>query len=72
MYIRLNQTRRAFHVTLGEVILGSVGVLFIWDALPQLISSRAHDTLASFPLAMIALAILVYQCTHRPVRMELT
>jgi uncharacterized membrane protein len=48
-----------------------VGVLFIWDAFPQLFPARAHDTLASFPLAMIALAYIVYQCALRPVRMEL-
>ena len=70
MYSRLKQTRRYFQVILGEVILGSVGVLFIWDALPQLISSRAHDTLASFPLAMIAFAYIVYQFVRWPARME--
>jgi hypothetical protein len=71
MYICLDQTRRAFQVILGEVILGSVGVLFIWDAFPQLFPARAHEALASFPLAMIALAYIVYQCVRRSARMEL-
>jgi len=71
MCSRLNQTHRALQVLLGEVILGSLGVLFIWDAFPQLFPARAHDTLASFPLAMIALAYIVYQCARLPARMEL-
>ena len=70
MYSRLDQTRRYIQVILGEVILGSVGVLFIWDASPQLFPARAHEILASFPLAMIALAYIVYQCARRPARME--
>ena len=70
MYSRLKQTRRYFQVILGEVILGSVGVLLIWDAFPQLFPARAHEILASFPLAMIALAYIVYQCARRPARME--
>jgi uncharacterized membrane protein len=47
-----------------------VGVLLIWDAFPQLFPARAHEILASFPLAMIALAYIVYQCARRPARME--
>jgi hypothetical protein len=45
-------------------------VLFIWHAFPQLFPPRAHDILASFPLAMIALAYFVYQFARRPARME--
>ena len=66
MCSRLNQTRRAFPVILGGVTLASVGVLFFWDAFPQLFPARAHDTLASFPLAMIAFAYIVYQFVRRP------
>jgi len=72
MLSRLDQTRKAFLVILGEAVIGSVGMLFIWDAFPQLFPARAHDTLASFPLAMIALAYLVYQCSRPHRRMELT
>ena len=41
-----------------------------WDAAPGLFPARAHDTLAAFPLAMIAFAYLVYQVAHRPARLE--
>ena len=58
MCSRLNQIRRAFPVILGGVTLASVGVLFFWDMFPQRFPARAHDTLASFPLAMIALFVL--------------
>ena len=37
----------------------------------RLFPARAHDILAAFPLAMIALAYIVYQCARRPARMEL-
>ena len=72
MLSRLNQTRKAFLVFLGEAVLGSLGMLFIWDAFPKLFPARAHDTLASFPLAMIALAYLVYQCARPRTRLERT
>jgi uncharacterized membrane protein YbaN (DUF454 family) len=57
-------------VILGIVALAAVGVLFAWDAFPRLFPARAHDVLAAFPLATIALAYLVYQAAHRPARME--
>ncbi len=55
---------------LGVITLASVVVLFAWDLLPRLFSARAHDFLAAFPLAMIALAYLAYQAAHRPARLE--
>ena len=70
MYMRLNGTRRALPVILGVVSLASVGVLLGWDAYPRLFPARAHDTLAAFPLAMIAFAYLVYQAAHRPALLE--
>jgi hypothetical protein len=70
MCSRLNQIRRAFPVILGGVTLASVGVLFFWDTFPQRFPARAHDTLASFPLAMIAFAYIVYQFVRWPARME--
>lgn len=71
MYIRLDRGRRALAVFLGAVTLADVAVLFIWDALPQLFPARSHDFLASFSLAMIAVAYMVYQFAHRPVWREL-
>jgi hypothetical protein len=70
MYDRLNRARRALPLVLGAVTLASVVVLLAWDAVPGLFPARAHDTLAAFPLAMIAFAYLVYQAAHRPARLE--
>src|SRR6202158_4453522 len=71
MYSRLNRAHRAIPAIAGVVTLASVGVLFAWDAFPSLFPARAHDFLAAFPLAMIALAYLVYQTAHRPPFREL-
>jgi hypothetical protein len=70
MYSRLDRAHRALPVILGVVTLGSVGVLLVWDIFLQLFPARAHDLLAAFPLAMIALAYLVYQAAHRPAHLE--
>lgn len=70
MYFRLDRTHRALPVILGIITLASVGVLFAWDAFPQVFPAKAHDVLAAFPLAMIAVAYLAYQAAHRPARLE--
>src|SRR5579864_5007833 len=70
MYIRLDRAHRILPVILGVITLASVVVLFAWDAFPRLFPAKAHSLLAAFPLAMIALAYLVYQTAHRPARME--
>ena len=71
MYIRLDWSRRTFPVILGLLTLVSVCVLFAWDISPQIFPPRAHDFLGAFPLAMIAIAYLVYQAAHQPARKEL-
>ena len=71
MYLRLDRTHRVLPFILGLVTLAGVGVLFVWDALPRLFPAGSHDVLGAFPLAMIALAYLVYQIAHRPPRMEM-
>jgi hypothetical protein len=71
MYKRLGWSRRSLSVLLGLAALASVGVLLAWDVSPQLFPPRAHDFLGAFPLAMIAIAYLVYQAAHRPARREL-
>jgi hypothetical protein len=71
MYIRLDWSRRSLPVLLGVAALASVGVLLAWDISPQMFPPRAHDFLAAFPLAMIAIAYLAYQAAHRPARKEL-
>lgn len=71
MYTRLDRAHRALAAILGALSLGSVAILFVWDAAPQLFPSRAHDFLGAFSLAMIAVAYLVYQAAHRPSGKEL-
>ncbi len=66
MYNRLDRAHRAVSVILGIVTLASVAVLFAWDAVPRRFPARSHDFLASFALATIAVAYLIYQATHRP------
>jgi len=71
MYTRLGRARRAVPLVLGVITLGGVGLLFAWDISPASFAAGAHDYLAAFPLAMIALAYLVYQAAHRPAWSEL-
>ena len=71
MYIRLDPLHRRLPAIIGVITLVAVGVLLTWDALPGYFSARAHDYLAAFPLATIALAYLVYQSAHRPPFREL-
>ncbi|HLX84479.1 MAG TPA: hypothetical protein VKR59_11320 [Terriglobales bacterium] len=70
MLTHLNRAHRAVPVALGAVTLGSVGLLLSWDAFPHLFPSGAHDVLGALPLAMIAIAYLVYQAERRPARLE--
>jgi hypothetical protein len=56
-------------VTLAIFALAGSGILFIWDALPQRFPGTVHGFLAALPLAMIAVAYLIYQgAGRRPVR----
>jgi len=66
MYLRLDRVHRAAPVIIGVITLAAVGVLLAWDAVPEFFPARAHDFLGALPLAMIALAYLVYQTAHRP------
>lgn len=66
MYTRLDRAHRALAVICGVITLVSCGVLLVWDAVPGLFPARAHDVLGAFPLAMIAIAYIVYQTAHRP------
>lgn len=70
MYNRLDRAHRALPVILGVLTLANVAVLFVWDAVPRLFPPHAHDVLAAFPLALIAVAYLVYQTAHRPAPLE--
>jgi len=68
--MRLDRNRRAIPVILGAATLAAVAVLLAWDAFPSLFLPRSHAFLASFSLAAIAIAYLVYQILHRPARGE--
>jgi len=70
MSYRLNRTHRSLPIILGAVTMASVVVLFVWDVLPHLFPAKAHNVLGAFPLAMIAIAYLVYQRVLRPARLE--
>jgi len=66
MYSRLDRAHRAIPVALGVLTLAGVVALLVFDVSPALFPVRAHDFLGAFPLAMIAVAYLVYQSVHRP------
>ena len=57
-------------MTLGAITLAGVGLLFAWDLFPVSFPAGAHDFLAAFPLAMIAVSYLVYSAAHRPAPLE--
>ena len=71
MYNRLDRAHRMLPVLLGTLTLLGVVVLFVWDAVPGWFPQRAHDILGAFPLALIAIAYLLYQVGHRPAFAEL-
>lgn len=66
MYTRVDRAHRAVPVVLGAITLAGVGLLFAFDIAPGYFPVRAHDWLGAFPLAMIAVAYLIYQSVHRP------
>jgi len=70
MHTRLDRARRAAPVTLGAITLAGVGLLFAWDLFPLSFPAGAHDVLAAFPLAMIAVSYLVYSAAHRATPLE--
>jgi hypothetical protein len=70
MYKRLDRARRTIPLVVGMLTLISVGALLLRDVAPQAFPTRAHDVLAAFPLAMIAIAYLLYQNARRPVAKE--
>jgi len=71
MKTHLDRAHRAAPVFLGVLTLGAVMALFVWDARPELFPAGAHDFLGAFPLALIALAYLLYQTLRRPGGAEL-
>ena len=71
MRSHLDRAHRAAPVLLGVLTLSSVAVLLVWDVAPSLFPPRAHNLLGALPLALIAIAYLVYQSIRRPGLAEL-
>ena len=68
---RLDRSRRAVPALLGGLTLAFVGVLLLCDASPRLFPAGAHDVLGALPLALIAVAYLLFQVVRRPTRVDL-
>jgi hypothetical protein len=69
-YKRLDRAHRAIAWVFGVVTLISVVLLLVWDINPKFFPAGAHDFLAASPLAIIAVAYLVYQSARRPAAKE--
>ena len=57
----LDRVRKVAAISLGATALGSVLLLLISNIHPGLFPVRAHDVLGALPLALIAVAYLIYQ-----------
>ena len=66
MYKRLDPAHRTMSMILGVLTLVSLGALLAWHVYPRFFPTGAHGFLAAFPLAMIAIAYLLYQSARRP------
>ena len=71
MRAHLDRVHRALPLLLAVLTLVTVMVLLVWDAVPGLFPAKAHDWLGALPLALIAVAYLVYQTIRRPGPQEL-
>ncbi|MDP9051292.1 MAG: hypothetical protein M3O31_11330 [Acidobacteriota bacterium] len=71
MRTHLDRAHRAAPVLLGILTLVSVAVLLVWEAAPSLFPPQAHNLLGALPLALIAVAYMVYQSIRRPGSAEL-
>src|SRR5271166_2937288 len=71
MKAHLDRAHRAAPVLLGVLTLASVVALLVWDLSPGLFPPRTHDLLGALPLALIAVAYLVYQSIRQPGPAEL-
>jgi hypothetical protein len=56
---------RAIPTAVGALTLVCVGALLVCDASPYLFPAEAHAFLAALPLALIALAYVVFQAVRR-------
>ena len=63
--------RRLIPLSLGVATLAGVALLYAEDAAPGLFPAGSHIVFSAFPLAMIALAYVVFQLAHRRTATEL-
>lgn len=63
--------RQLVMILLAVITLGSVGFLFVQDAVPERFPARAHELLATLPLALAALSLLANHAVRQAVRREL-
>lgn len=66
-----DSAHRSAAISLGVITLCSVFVLLVWDIRPKLFPVRVHNLLGALPLALIAVAYLLYQSVRRPGAAEL-
>jgi hypothetical protein len=59
-----SRVQRTLPPVIGALALLSVGVLLICDASPRLFPANVHDTLATLPLVLTAIAVL-FQAIRR-------
>jgi peptidoglycan/LPS O-acetylase OafA/YrhL len=71
MYRHLDRAHRVMSLVLGVLTLVSLGMLLAWNVNPKFFPIRAHGFLAAFPLAMMAIAYLLYQSARRSSAKEL-
>jgi hypothetical protein len=63
-----SRVQRTLPQVIGALALLSVGALLIYDAAPRLFPANVHDTLATLPLVLTAIAVLFQAMRHaRPV-----
>jgi predicted membrane metal-binding protein len=66
MYTRADPNHRAVPVLLGVVTMLCVATMLACDVFPALLPADIHGFVEAVPLALIALAYLLYQGVHRP------
>jgi hypothetical protein len=58
-------------LTFASLTMLTVVALLAWDIVPHVFPARAHPVLGAAPLALIAVALLIYQAARRPTRLDL-
>jgi hypothetical protein len=66
MYKRLDRAHRAMSLVLAVLTFVSLGMLLAWNVNPKFFPLSAHGFLAAIPLAMIAIAYLLFRALAGP------